>query len=203
MGASDEQTEELPRAHGKLLELARFRGIGQHMLARVARTLVLIRHAKAASPEGVADHGRPLADRGRRDAPEAGRWLRSHGVAPQLTVVSGALRTRETYELVSAELETPPAERITDDAYYAGSEQLLDLIRALPPDTSSAMLIAHNPGIGTLARALDDGASAVADTSRMRAGFPTSSVAVFAVEGAWADLDPGTARLTGFTVARG
>ncbi len=40
--------------------------------------LVLLRHAKSAYPPGVADHERPLNDRGRRDAPEAGRWLDAH-----------------------------------------------------------------------------------------------------------------------------
>ncbi|MFE6593934.1 hypothetical protein [Streptomyces sp. NPDC057781] len=37
------------------------------------RRLVVLRHAKPARPAGVADHDRPLAGRGRRDAPAAGR----------------------------------------------------------------------------------------------------------------------------------
>ncbi|MCL2733409.1 MAG: histidine phosphatase family protein, partial [Actinomycetia bacterium] len=36
------------------------------------RTVVLLRHAKADWPQ-VPDHERPLADRGRLDAPSAGR----------------------------------------------------------------------------------------------------------------------------------
>ena len=35
-------------------------------------TLVLLRHAKSAYPDDVADHDRPLNARGRRDAPAAG-----------------------------------------------------------------------------------------------------------------------------------
>ena len=42
------------------------------------RTLVLLRHAKSAYPDGVADHDRPLAPRGKREAGLAGDWLRAN-----------------------------------------------------------------------------------------------------------------------------
>ncbi|TDD99143.1 SixA phosphatase family protein [Jiangella asiatica] len=169
----------------------------------MARTLVLIRHAKAASPGGLPDHERPLAGQGRRDAPVAGRWLRSQGVSPQVAIVSGAVRTRQTYRLLAAELADPPEPVVTDDVYYAGAGDLLELVRALPVEASSAMVVAHNPGIGMLAGALDDGTSQVPAGDRPRGGFPTSSVAVFSVDGDWAAVDPGAARLVAFTVARG
>ena len=168
-----------------------------------AKSLVLIRHAKAAWPEETPDHQRPLADRGRRDAPAAGRWLRSMGVVPQVAVVSSALRTHETYELVAGQLAHAPELVLTDAAYAASAGELLDLVHGLAPDASVAMVVAHNPGIGTLANILDDGASSVADTARMRSGYPTTSVAIFEFDGAWSDLAPGAARLTAFTVARG
>ncbi|MFB9579559.1 hypothetical protein [Streptomyces yanii] len=41
-----------------------------------SRCLVVLRHAKSAWLDDVADHERPLAPRGRRDAPAAGPWLR-------------------------------------------------------------------------------------------------------------------------------
>jgi phosphohistidine phosphatase len=146
----------------------------------VAKTLVLIRHAKAASPDGAADHDRPLTDRGRQDAAAAGRWLRSREISPHVAIVSDARRTRDTYELLSVGLATPPgAVMVTDQAYYADAEQLLALIRGLSPDYVSAMVVAHNPGIGTLAHTLDDGASTSPDAAKMRVGFPTTSVAVF------------------------
>ena len=39
------------------------------------RRLIVVRHAKSAWPVGVPDHERPLAPRGRRDAPAVGRAL--------------------------------------------------------------------------------------------------------------------------------
>ena len=37
-------------------------------MSAAPRTLVLMRHGKSGYPPGVADHDRPLADRGRREA---------------------------------------------------------------------------------------------------------------------------------------
>lgn len=68
------------------------------------RRLIVLRHAKSAWPEGVPDHERPLAGRGRRDAPAAGRRLYEAGYTPDLVVCSTARRTRETWDLAAAEL---------------------------------------------------------------------------------------------------
>ena len=69
----------------------------------VGRKLVLLRHAKSEWPD-LADHDRPLAKRGRRDAPVVGRWLGASGYAPDAVVCSTARRARETWELVSTGL---------------------------------------------------------------------------------------------------
>lgn len=168
----------------------------------MARTLVLIRHAKAVHPDDRDDHGRTLADQGRRDAPVIGRWLRDQAVPVQLAVVSTARRTAETFRLLAAELPGAPSPVMSDDVYYGSAGDLLEIVRALPAETSSAAIVGHNPGIGMLASSLDDGTSLI-EAVRMRTGFPTSSVAVFTVDGDWATVDPGGARLVGYTVARG
>src|SRR6202451_4394164 len=69
----------------------------------LGRRLVLLRHAKSDWPE-VADHERPLAKRGRRDAPVVGRWLGASGYVPDAVVCSTAARARQTWELASAGL---------------------------------------------------------------------------------------------------
>src|SRR6478735_578713 len=63
------------------------------------RTLVLLRHAKSDWSTGEPDPRRPLAGRGRRQAPEAGRWLAANLDAIDLAVVSPATRARQTWEL--------------------------------------------------------------------------------------------------------
>ena len=52
------------------------------MVRKPTRRLILLRHAKSAWPDDVPDHDRPLAPRGRRDAPAAGGWLRKADYVP-------------------------------------------------------------------------------------------------------------------------
>ncbi|MEU2428843.1 MULTISPECIES: histidine phosphatase family protein [unclassified Streptomyces] len=168
---------------------------------RAATRLVLLRHAKSAWPD-VADHDRPLAPRGRRDAPAAGRLLREHGYVPDLVVCSTARRARETWELAAAELGTRVPVRYDERVYGADPAELAGVLRELPVEVGTALLVGHNPGIEDLAGGLtgeDDGDA----LARMTEKFPTSALAVLSLPGGWAGFRPGTARLTAFVVARG
>ena len=144
----------------------------------------MLRHAKSDWPEGVADHDRPLAKRGRRDAPAVGRWLAGHGYLPEVVVCSTARRTRQTWALVAAELTGAPSVTFDPRAYGASAQTLLYLARELPGECGTALLVAHNPGVSDFAGAR----------------FPTAAVAVLEFDGDWPDLEPGQARLAAFAV---
>jgi phosphohistidine phosphatase len=156
---------------------------------------MLLRHAKSDWPECVPDLERPLATRGRRDAPVMGRWLRDHGYLPDAVVCSIALRTRQTWELVAPELGGSPSVRIESRAYAASALTLLYLVQELPDQSRGALLVGHNPGIEELA-----GRLAAPDSGRPGLRFPTAAVAVFEFTGAWPDTAPGQARLLDFAV---
>lgn len=167
------------------------------------RRLVVLRHAKSAWPEGVADHDRPLGPRGRRDAPEAGRVLAASDLLPDLALCSTAVRARDTWELASAQWGTPPPVRLDPDLYGADVPELLSAVRAAPPEVVTLLLIGHNPGLEDLVLTLaGDGLD---DTlTELHTKFPTSAIAVLAWHGTtWRDLDAGTALLTAVMVARG
>lgn len=140
--------------------------------------LVLLRHAKSDWSTGLADADRPLADRGRRQAPEAGRWLRSHLPGIDLAVVSPANRARSTWELVAAELDDPPTARTVDDLYSYSAGPLLHVLRELPEEAGTVVVVGHNPALEELAELL---------TGEL-VPMPTSSLAVLEVDGAWAHL---------------
>ena len=59
--------------------------------------LILLRHAKSAWPEGVADRRRPLSERGRRAAPAIGGYMKREGLLPELILISTAERTQQTW----------------------------------------------------------------------------------------------------------
>ena len=86
----------------------------------------------------------------------------------------------------------------------AGPEAALDLVRETSEEVSTLLVVGHNPTMAYLAHLLDDGEGDDAATSEMVSrGYPTAAAAVFAVDGSWADLGPGRARLEAFHVARG
>jgi phosphohistidine phosphatase len=164
------------------------------------RRLVLLRHAKSAWPQ-VADHERPLAGRGRRDAPAVGRWLGISGYHPDAVMCSTALRARETWALAGEALATAlpanqpaaPAVRFEPRIYEATVLALLMLIREFEPGWQTVLVVGHNPGLAELTIGLAGPASA-----QPRA-FPTAFAAVLGLPGEWADAAPGEGRLLAFT----
>jgi phosphohistidine phosphatase len=162
------------------------------------RKLVLLRHAKSDWPD-VADHDRPLAKRGRRDAPVVGRWIGASGYAPDAVVCSTARRARETWELVSTGLTVAapgvlPAVRYEPRVYDATVLGLLMLVREFDAAWRTALVVGHNPGIAELTAGL------ASPESPPPQAFPTAAVAVLGLPGSWAEAGPGEARLLAFTV---
>ena len=96
------------------------------------RTLVILRHAKADRPAGVADADRPLTQRGHADAAAAGAWLAARGYRPRLVLCSPSKRTRQTWRGVAVALTDPDTPEVHYDQvlYHGGAEDLLDLLRA-------------------------------------------------------------------------
>lgn len=166
--------------------------------------LLIVRHAKSAWPD-LPDHERPLAKRGRRQAPLVGAWLRSRDYHPDLVLCSTARRARETWQLMAGELGSSP--RVTNDGriYAAAAATLLDLVRRTPQTVRTLLVVGHDPGVADLTRALagdrasDSGRRAMA---RVWPKFPTGAVAVLDVSGGWSDLDAGAAGLIDFVVPR-
>jgi phosphohistidine phosphatase len=167
-----------------------------------ARRLVLLRHAKSAWPDDVADHERPLAPRGRRDAPAVGRWLRSTGQVPDHVLCSTARRARQTWELAQQELGARPAVTFDDRVYGAATAGLLNLARLADPETLTLLIVGHEPAMRELTLELAGPPPARTghddDLVRVRAKFPTAAIAVLSFAGRWAELGPGQARLIGF-----
>ncbi len=165
------------------------------------RTLVLLRHAKSAYPDGVADHERPLAPRGEREAGLAGDWLRTHLPAIDAVLCSTATRTRET--LVRTGIDAPV--RYVERLYDATAGTVIDEINGVSGDASVLLVIGHEPTMTEVALGLanPDTANADADAAeRISTKFPTSAIAVLRLNGSWTDLELGSAQLADFHVPR-
>ena len=111
------------------------------------RRLVVLRHAKSAWPEGVPDYRRPLADRGRRDAAAVGRWLAAEVGPIDVALVSPATRTRQTWDIVAAELAGASTVVHDEQLYGEGPDSVLAVLGTLPESAETVLLIGHNPDL--------------------------------------------------------
>jgi phosphohistidine phosphatase len=145
----------------------------------------------------VPDSERPLAERGRKDAPAAGRWLAGTGILPDLTLCSPSVRTRETWKLVANELPQRPKTVYEERLYEATLGDLLALLNETPDEVADLLLVGHNPGMQGLADAL--AGEAESDVlSRLHRGFPTSAAAVLTFSGSWKSVEHGVGRLVAY-----
>ena len=147
--------------------------------------LIVMRHAKAGELPGSPDFDRPLRPRGRRDSAAAGQWLASHGYRPDLVFCSAAERTRQTWQLLSAELGGSPKFSAERRLYQADAEDVAEVIRETPETAATVLYIGHNPAAAELAGLLTGD----------EPDFPTSAIAVVRLARDWASLGPGTGDL--------
>jgi phosphohistidine phosphatase len=145
--------------------------------------LILLRHAKAESPEATDDFDRALAPRGREDAPQVGAALAAEGAAPDVALVSDSKRTRETWELIAPHFPKTKVKYL-HSLYHCSAEMLM--AAAELADAESVMLVGHNPGMHELASRLAHRNNPL--ETKLRSKFPTAAGAVFTrkdKESAW------------------
>ena len=165
------------------------------------RTLLLLRHAKSDYPDGVADHERPLAPRGIREAGLAGDWIRAHAPVVDAVLCSTATRTRET--LAHTRIDAPT--EFVDRLYDSTPGTTLDVINGQGTlfgfDARTLLVVGHEPTTSELALGLiADGDQAAIE--RMVMKYPTSAIAVLRTAESWQRLAPRNATLVAFHVPR-
>ena len=117
-------------------------------------TLVLVRHAKSDwGVPNLADHDRPLNERGERDAPIMAEGFGLTSTPIDRIFSSTALRARSTAahfgRVLGREVELDP------ELYGAWPRTLIHAVEASMAD--SVMIVAHNPGLSELAEQLSRG----------------------------------------------
>lgn len=160
----------------------------------MVRKLLIMRHAKSSwDSEASSDFARPLAKRGREDAPRMGRWMAEQRLRPDWLVSSPALRARQTTLAVCKALGLDPEEVLwTPGIYEAGLGELLGLLKRCPAQSRIAMLIGHNPGLERLLRHLSG--DRIPPEAALKP-MPTAAIAVLCMPPDWHDLGYGAAEI--------
>jgi phosphohistidine phosphatase len=168
-----------------------------------ARTLILLRHAKAETPGDGPDFDRRLTKRGQADADAAGSWLADNGLRPDLVICSPAARARQTWHGVAVALaqagpeSAAPEVRYEPGLYEGGRTEVIDLLRAVPAGTSTVLVVGHNPTMSETSLLLRP------DADPDNAGLKTAGMAVHRAEGPWSETEPGSMPLVQEHTGRG
>lgn len=137
--------------------------------------ILLMRHAKSSWEDAsLQDFDRPLANRGLKDAPRIGKYLKMSGYKPDYIVSSPAQRAKETTLLA---VEAMKCEeniiRWEEDLYFSSTQAYLNAIQSAPEHADTVMLVGHNP----LMESVSAGLSSGNDRSILR--MPTAGLICF------------------------
>jgi len=160
------------------------------------KTLVILRHAKTQPDAPRGDKVRELKERGHHDAAAMGAYLRAQVGTPDAIVTSDAIRARQTAEIVAAELGFDRPLTVEPRVYTADVETLLDVVRQLPDEAETVILVGHNPGFEELTAALSGRGE---DEVRL----PTAAFALLELNlSHWSEVRPGTGIWRGIVTPR-
>lgn len=146
------------------------------------RTLQIVRHAKSSwDYDSLSDIDRPLKLRGIKNAYEMARRLKIRNSLPKLILTSPANRALHTAIIFARVFELPFANlNIEVKLYETGEERLLDLLKHIPDEVNSVMLVGHNPVFTNFANLF---------VSTPIANIPTAGIVTIAFEAAsWQDI---------------
>ncbi len=161
----------------------------------MAKTLILIRHAKSSwSPYKRDnfigdDHARPLNKRGKLAATSMASHLGATIGTVDQVFSSSATRATQTCERIILDLRTIRKPQIEKDLYTFESEKLLNFIRDISSDLNKVIVIGHNPAIQELSNYLITPDSIDKASSSISEKYPTCGVANIQIRCAqWAQL---------------
>jgi phosphohistidine phosphatase len=159
-----------------------------------ARELLVARHAKASrDSDARSDFDRPLAGRGRSDAPAMGARLRRKEWLPDLVLASPALRARETTMLLLEGLGFDAQVVRWEPLLYAtGLETHLKVLAGCPRTARRVMIVGHNPTLEDLVRHLGGREFEEPEDGKV---MPTGAVARVRMPANWGTLREGAGRV--------
>jgi phosphohistidine phosphatase len=148
------------------------------------KTLLVLRHAKSSwNDPALDDHERPLSPRGRRDGPRMGELVRERGLIPDVVISSDAVRARLTAEAVAEAARYAGEILLNRRLYMASPADIRSLLRTVPEEAGSVMIVGHNPGLEEL----------VAQLTGERQDLPTAALAQIVLPiDQWRGLKPST-----------
>lgn len=149
------------------------------------KQLLVLRHAKSSwADASLDDWHRPLNERGRRDAPRAGEWLRGQSLVPDLIISSDAVRALATAQTVATAAGYAGEIVVEPSLYHASPADVRAVLNGVrDQDAGTVMIVGHNPGLEDFLRKLTGEYHELPTTALVRLAVPIAG---------WSELDATT-----------
>jgi phosphohistidine phosphatase len=150
------------------------------------KRLLILRHAKSSwADSSITDWQRPLNERGLRDAPRAGDWVRDRSLVPDVIITSDAVRARSTADIVAKSAGYEQEILVEPSLYHAKPEDVLAVLNGVQDQAAvTVMIVGHNPGLEDLVHQL----------TGEHHGLPTAALVHISLSiDRWSELDSATA----------
>lgn len=170
---------------------------GKNTKIEASSTLLLMRHGKSDwRSQTSIDFDRKLAERGHRDVPRIGQWLKKNNWIPDQIVCSPAIRTKQTAEHICQQIGISEKNIEWDTRIYeADLPQLLSIVTETHIATKQLLIVGHNPGFSNLLNYLCPKDS----TGR---SMPTAALAIIALDVMWTNLNKDAGKLLSLVVPK-
>ncbi len=155
------------------------------------KTLYIARHAKSSWDDlNVSDHDRKLLPVGIKRTEIMAGWLKKQKTLPDRIISSTATRAYETARLLANGIGFPEDKIEKNSTLYgADTDDVMEILYALPKEVEKVMVVGHNPDFTELANLF-------LDSGRRIDNLPTSGVvAVHFKAKKWNEIDGAKARV--------
>lgn len=156
------------------------------------KQILLMRHAKSSWEDGgLKDFDRPLNERGQKDAPMMGEFIRKVGYKPAEVISSPAQRAKETTQLSMNAAEVDPnVIRWDEELYFGSMRDYIAAIQSSDPSSERVLVVGHNPLIENTAGIL------AGSEHKSSVRMPTAAlVCLESFAEKWSEIAPGTCQI--------
>ena len=139
------------------------------------KTVHIVRHGKALQDYNfIRDYDRPLVEKGIVNNEEAAKRLYGQYPTPDLIISSHAARALHTAHIFARVMAYPHDRvQVNENLYMGGENEAHYILKNLPDEIKSVMIVGHNPDVTCLAYTF---AKKIIDP------MPTSGVVTFRFE---------------------
>lgn len=122
--------------------------------------LLLLRHGKAETYSfDKEDFERNLSTRGVNNCEQIAQVVKRNNILPEYIIASPANRTLQTAQIFAEELHYDSSKIVSYDFLYdhLGVSDFLELLKTIPDEVKTAMIVGHNPWITSLSSSMSKG----------------------------------------------